>query len=58
MEILYGVGLLVILVLIYIPWGLGEDGTSCFLCREEKSEEDCRGCPLRRLRKKGGRGRG
>lgn len=49
METLIGIGLLVVLVLVYVLVGLGEGGTTCFRCDKEKPTGGCRGCPLRML---------
>lgn len=54
MDTLIGVGLLVVLVVVYVVLGLGEGGTTCFRCDEEAPTEDCRDCPLRRVDAGGG----
>jgi hypothetical protein len=51
-ETLIGIGLLVVLVLVYVLLGLGEGGTTCFRCDKEEPTGGCRGCPLRMLERR------
>lgn len=53
MDYLIGVGLLVLLVLVYVLLGLGETGTTCLRCEKERPTGACRGCPLRLLGPRG-----